>query len=166
MLDIVMLSRQYEIRRLGDDDADAILAICRENPQFYRYSDAKPAKEQVLSDLHILPPGVEPADKYFIGFYQRDALVAVMDLIDGFPEPEIAYIGFFMMAKAFQGQQRGSAIIQETAAHLKATGKTAIRLAINKGNPQATHFWQKNGFLVLKETDRNGWPLLVAEKTL
>jgi hypothetical protein len=28
------------------------------------------------------------------------------------------------------------------------------------------HFWKKNGFIVIKEVDRNGWTALVAEKQL
>ena len=89
-----------------------------------------------------------------------------MDLIDGYPEPEIAFIGFFMMNKDLQGQGIGTAIIRETEAYLKATGKTSIRLAIDKGNPQSTYFWKKNGFSVIKEVDRNGWTALVSEKLL
>lgn len=115
--------------------------------------------------LHITPPDIELKDKYYIGFYQEGTLIAVMDLIDGYPEPDIAFIGFFMMNIAFQGQEIGSSIIQDLAAYLKASGKTAIRLAIDKGNPQSTHFWKKNGFLVIKEVDRNGWTVLVAEKS-
>ena len=71
-----------------------------------------------------------------------------------------------MMNRDFQGQGIGSAIIQEAASYLKTTGKTTIRLAIEKGNPQSTHFWVKNGFTVIKEVDRNGWTALLAEKKL
>ena len=156
----------YHFRKLNETDADSILAICRENPQFYKYSEARPTREQVLNDLRITPPGKELKDKHFIGFYQEETLIAVMDLIDGYPESDVAYIGFFMMKKEFQGREIGSTIIRGTAAYLKKTGKTAIRLAINKGNPQSTHFWKKNGFSVIKEVDRNGWAVLVAEKML
>lgn len=71
-----------------------------------------------------------------------------------------------MMNKDLQGQGTGTAIIQEAAAYLKTAGKTSIRLAIDKGNPQSTHFWKKNGFIVIKEVDRNEWTALVAKKTL
>ena len=166
MIDAAKLSSRYDIRRLDEADADSILNLCRENTQYYQYCEAKPTREQVLNDLHITPPGIGLPDKYYIGFYQKDTLVAVMDLIDGYPQPDIAYIGFFMMNKAFQGQGLGTSIIQEAAAYLKTVGKTAIRLAIDKGNPQSTHFWKKNGFLVIKEVDRNGWTALVADKTI
>ena len=166
MIDISKLSRIYDIRRMDDSDVDSILNFCRKNTQFYEYCEAEPTREQVLNDPHITPPGIGLSDKYYIGFYQKGTLVSVMDLIDGYPEPEIAFIGFFMMNKDLQGRGVGTAIIRETAAYLKATGKTTIRLAIDKGNPQSTHFWKKNGFIVIKEVDRNGWTALVAEKQL
>ena len=166
MLDISMLSIHYDVRRLSDADADSILELCRENTQFYQYCEAEPTMEQVLRDLHITPPGVALSDKYYIGFYQEGILTAVMDLIDGYPEPDIAYIGFFMMKKDRQGQQIGSAIIRETAAYLQSIGKPAIRLGIDKDNPQSTHFWKKNGFHVIREVERDGWTALVAEKAL
>lgn len=166
MIDVSMLSIPYDVRRLDDSDADSILELCEGNTQFYQYCEARPTKEQVLKDLQITPPGVDPADKYYLGFYQKDALVAVMDLIDGYPEPDMAFIGFFMMKKECQGRQLGSAIIGETAAYLKSVGKTAIQLGIDKENPQSTHFWLKNGFLVIREVPRDGWTVLVAEKPL
>ena len=166
MKDIAAISRTYEVRALDDADAEAILALCLENTQFYQYCAAEPTIEQVRSDLHITPPGIAPSDKYYLGFFQGDVLIAVMDLIDGYPEPDMVFIGFFMMRNELQGRQIGSAIIQETAAYLKSIGKTAIRLGIDKGNPQSTHFWKKNGFLVIREVDRGGWTALVAEKAL
>ncbi|MBR5932190.1 MAG: GNAT family N-acetyltransferase [Lachnospiraceae bacterium] len=166
MIEISRLSRQYEVHRLGDPDADAILELCQSNQQYYQYSETEPTKEQVLNDLHITPPGITPADKYYVGFYRGNDLIAVMDLIDGYPEKDIGYIGFFMMNKALQGQGIGTSIVKEVAAYLKTTGKTSIRLAIDKENPQSTYFWKKNGFVAIKETDRNGWTMLVAEQEL
>ena len=166
MIYISKISGFYDIRRLDDSDAESILSFCQKNTQFYEYCKAEPTREQVLNDLHITPPDIDLSDKYYIGFYRNKTLIAVMDLIDGYPEPEITFIGFFMMNKDLQGQGIGTAIIQETASYLKITGKTAIRLAIDKGNPQSTHFWNKNGFIVIKEVDRNGWTALVAEKKL
>ena len=89
-----------------------------------------------------------------------------MDLVDGYPSPDAAYIGFFMMNPQYQGKQIGTAIIDEVIDYLLSTGKTSVRLAIDKGNPQSTHFWKKNGFDVLSEADVNGWTKLVAERKL
>ena len=166
MIDSSKISSAYDIRRLDNSDVDSILSFCQKNTQFYEYCEAEPTRAQVLNDLHITPPGIGLSDKYYIGFYQKEMLISVMDLIDGYPEPEIAFIGFFMMNRAYQGKNRGSAIVSEAADYLKEIGKTSIRLAIDKGNPQSSHFWKKNGFKVIFEADVNGCKTLVAEKSL
>ena len=97
MIDMSGLSGRYTIRRMTDADADALFCFCKKHTQFYRCCNAEPSKERVLNDLHITPPGIGPEDKYYVGFFQGDALVAVLDLIDGYPRPDAAFIGFFMV---------------------------------------------------------------------
>ena len=166
MIDISKLSSKDDICRLVDADADNILRFCRKNEQYYQYCEAEATREQVLGDLHITPPGITAADKYYVGFFKNGEIVAVLDLIDGYPEPDIAYIGFFMMNADLQGRQIGSEIIHDICLYLKQTGKTAVRLAMAKDNPQATHFWKKNGFVVIKEVEKEGWTALVAQRKL
>ncbi len=166
MIDILKLSSKYDVRILEGSDADEILGLCKQNTLFYEYTEARPTREDILNDMKATPPGIELSDKYYFGFFDNQRLIAVMDLIDGYPKPEIAYIGFFMMSKNYQGKQLGTTIISEVVEYIRSIGKTAIHLAIDKGNPQSTHFWKKNGFKVIAEADVNGWTKLVAEKTL
>lgn len=166
MFDISKLSRRYKVRLMRDADADAILDLCLQNPQFYQYYGRQPSRALVLNDLHIAPPGMDASSKYYVGFYERETLVAVMDLIDRYPNRDTAYIGFFMMNRRFQGRHTGSGIIEEVCRYLKGEGMTAVRLAIDRDNPQSTHFWKKNGFHIVKEVERDGQPVLVAEKQL
>ncbi len=166
MIDISKLGRRYPVRILEESDADMIAEICRKNTLFYRYTEARPARENILSDMKAVPPGTALSDKYFFGFFDDRKLVAVMDLVDGYPSPDVAYIGFFMMNPQYQGKQTGTAIIGDALDYLKSIGKRAVRLAIDKGNPQSSHFWEKNGFKVIYEADVNGWTKLVAEKIL
>ena len=93
-------------------------------------------------------------------------LIAIMDLIDGYPDETYAFIGFFMMHPLYQGKEIGSSIIGEVCQYLIQIGKKKVRLAIDKENPQSNHFWKKNGFEVLKEVKRNEWIILIAEKIL
>lgn len=145
MIDISKLSRRYSVRFLEDSDVEMILEICRQNTTFYKYTEARPTRENILDDMKATPPGIDLSAKYYFGFFDNRKLIAVMDLIDGYPKPEIAYIGFFMMNLQYQGKQIGTTIISETAAYLRSVGKTAVRLAIDKGNPQSAYFWKKNG---------------------
>lgn len=41
-----------------------------------------------------------------------------------------------------------------------------VRLGIDKGNPQSTHFWKKNQFEVIKEVKQDEGMILVAERKI
>lgn len=166
MFDITRFSRRYAVRLMKDSDADDILDFCLQNTQYYQYCGKLPSKELVLNDLHITPPGIEMSSKYYVGFYDNTVLVAIMDLIDGYPGSDSGYIGFFMVNKQLQGNQIGTGIIREVCQYLKDLGIKTVLLGIDKGNPQSGHFWKKNGFLVIKEVEQDGGTILVAEKTL
>ena len=166
MIDISKLSKSYSIRILEESDVEMLVEICKQNPIFYEHTEARPTEENILDDMKATPPGIDMSDKYYFGFFEGRELVAIMDLIDGYPKPEIAYIGFFMMNPKYQGKQVGSAIVGETVCYLQSIGKTAVRLAIDKGNPQSTSFWQKNGFLIFDEVKKGKYIKLKAKKTI
>ena len=166
MFDISQLSTCYDVRSLDDSDADTILDLCLQNAQYYRYRGEQPSKELIAGDLHVAPPNIPMSSKYYVGFFDNGSLVAVMDLIDGYPNSDCAFIGFFMMSKGLQGRGIGSAIIRDVCQHVRETGIKTVRLGIDKGNPQSTRFWEKSGFVVIDEVERDGRTLLFAEKTL
>ena len=166
MFDISKLSTQYCVRYMSDSDADEILDFCLQNDQYYRYCGKQPSRELIRNDLHITPPNTPADAKYYVGFYDKDVLVAIMDLIDGYPDSDTAFIGFFMMNRQLQGRQIGTHIIQELCLYLKETGLRRVLLAIDKDNPQSNAFWAKNGFSVIREAEHEKGTILVAEKGL
>ena len=139
-------SQKYAVRPLTAGDVDKILALCAGNEQFYRYHPPLATRESVLEDMTALPPGKCAADKHYLGFFDRETLVAVLDLIERYPQDDTAYIGFFMMKKEMQGCGNGTKLINGCAEFFAQSGFIKIRLAIDKGNPQSEHFWSKNGF--------------------
>ncbi len=166
MFDLSKLSTQYHVRPMHDADADAILAFCLQNDQYYRYCGKQPSRELILHDLRITPPNTSADAKYYVGLYDGEILVAILDLIDGYPDSETAFIGFFMMNRQLQGRQIGTRIIQELCLYLKETGLKRVLLGIDKDNPQSNAFWAKNGFSVIREVEQEEGTILVAEKNL
>lgn len=88
--------RRYIVRGLSDENVDAIYLLCNKDTLYYEYCPPFITHQGILNDVKELPPGKTIEEKYNIGFYHQEKLIAVMDLIDGFPEDDIAYIGFFM----------------------------------------------------------------------
>ncbi len=161
------LSARYQVRFLTEADIPAMLTLCEGNPLYYRHCPPPPSEDSIRADLAALPPCKTLADKFYVGFYEDGALAAVLDLIPGFPKPEIAFWGFFMVDAARQGSGVGTALVSELCAALGRFGFRAVRLGWVRGNPQAEHFWKKNGF---SETgvsyETNGYTVVLAQRAL
>ena len=146
------LSSIFTVRRLQEKDTELIYKLCCKNKIFYQYHPPAPTREVILEDMAALPPGKDYKDKYYIGFFENGVLAAIMDLILGYPEKDIAYVGLFMVDVGYQKKSIGSKIITECAGCLRMSGFRSIRLAVDRGNPQSNAFWKKNGFLVTGQT--------------
>ena len=112
-MNISLLSNRYSVKKISERDLSSVLKLCNGNPLYYEHCPPASSFESLRADLSALPPKKTLSDKYYIGFYQHDELVSVMDLILGFPNDETAFIGFFMVNKAFQKNGIGSIIIDE-----------------------------------------------------
>lgn len=140
-------SNDYTVRALGESDIDMIFSLCSSNVLFYQYHPPFVTKESISKDMKALPPHKTYNDKLYFGFFRNHKLVAVMDLIVGYPNEETAFIGFFMVACEYQGQGVGSRIIEHCMHVIKRAGFHLVRLGIDDGNPQSERFWRKNKFV-------------------
>jgi GNAT superfamily N-acetyltransferase len=167
IFEIKNLSKQYTVKQLTGTDVAAVYALCKENPLYYQYCPPLVTEDSIRADMKALPPRKTMDDKYYFGFYEGDVLLAVMDLILGFPNDETAFVGFFMMNKEYQGKGIGTKLMQEVYAYLKQCGFKFMRLGYAKGNPQSEHFWLKNGFeRTGVEAQNEGYTVVVLEKEL
>lgn len=151
-LQFPLLSKEYRIHRITEQDIDDVYRLCAQNPRYYHYCPPPVSRAGILQDLSALPPGVAPSDKYYVGFYQSERLIAVLDLILGYPTTSDAYIGFFMTNASLQRQGIGSGIIQKLCSDLNKLPFHSVQLSWVKGNQQVEQFWLKNGFSALHET--------------
>nr|WP_288295252.1 GNAT family protein [uncultured Granulicatella sp.] len=166
-MDLSKLSTVYNIRRMGRNDVPLILSLENGNQLYFNYCPPKPSKQSVLNDLKAVPEGKNIDDKFYIGFFKENRLVAIMDFIVSFPIKETIYIGLFMMDCKESGQGKGSLIINEVLTAFREEGFTKVRLAYMKGNPQSKRFWEKCGFTETGiERENEHGKAVVLEKTL
>ena len=145
------LSKTFYVRKLDKDDIEMIYDLSYKNHIYYQYHPPFVTRESILDDMKALPPGKSYDDKYYIGFFENDSLVAIMDLILDYPTKGIAFIGLFMTNIQYQHKGIGSNTISEITMSLKSLGYRKIRLGVDKGNPQSYSFWSKNNFNVVSE---------------
>lgn len=166
-MDVKQLSNRYDVRELLPSDAEMIYEALKDNTIFYQYHPPMVTLESILADMEALPPGKTFEDKHYIGFFSNDTLVAVMDLIEDYPNPKTAFNGFFAVNTRFHGKGIGTVIISGCVEYLARLGFEKLRLGIDKGNPQSKAFWTKNGFELTGEEFPNGFSsTLIMERTL
>ena len=154
-LNIEGITARCKVRLLTPEDVPALLDLAAWH------------MEGFLEDLTNLPPRTTPEDKYYAGYFRDGRLIGALDLITGFPAPETAFVGFFMLHKDVQGAGLGSALIGDLLAFLKDAGFRAVRLMYVKGNPQSAAFWTKNGFTPTGvEPKQENYTQVVLERTL
>ena len=100
-------------------------------------------------------------DKYYIGFFDNNILVAYMDLILGFPTQEVAFIGLLMTNALYQNRGVGSGIVRDVCTYLRELGYKKVRIGVDKENPQSNSFWYKNGFRIISEKEYNVMELVI-----
>ena len=144
-MNINRLSKHYRTRKLTESDTDIIFDLCKDNKTYYRYHPPFVTKQSIIDDLKALPPDKTCEDKYFIGFFEYEALVGLIDLITAYPDDETVFNGFFMLNIKYQHKGIASRIIKESIEYLKTEGYKKIRLGADKGNHQSFSFWKKNG---------------------
>ncbi len=161
------LSSVYTVRPIEETDIQTVYALARKNPLFYQHCPPFVTKSSLLADMKALPPNKTLRDKYYLGFWKDGELIAVVDLILAFPNDQTAFIGFFMVNRAFQGKGIGSAILHELLSSIRQLGYFFVRLGYAKGNPQSRAFWVKNGFAETGVEYKNpGYTVMVMERSL
>ena len=145
-LDIDALSTSHQVRRITQADIADVYALCKSNQKYYAYTNAAPTVESLTEIISRVPDGAEAKDKFFVGFYDRDRLVSVLDLITGYPEKDDAFIGWFMVDGHLQRQGIGSQIFADVRAAMTGQGYDYLSLSCEKENTEAIAFWQSQGF--------------------
>lgn len=158
------ISERYVVRRLDKRDVDTIFELCSKNRLYYQYCPPFITKNRILEDMEALPAGKTKSDKYFLGYYENEILIAIIDLIAGHPDAHTAYIGFFMIDINIQGKGVGTEIIEELCNYLTKIGFQRVELAWVKGNPQSERFWIKNKFKPIGERSGNAAGHVIASE--
>ena len=137
------------------------------NPDYFKYCPPKPSIKTIEEDMNSLPPNMTMKNKYYLGFYDSDELIGIIDLIIGYPNKEAAFIGLFMLDAKFQNKHIGKNLITDITNFFSQNGFKELRLGYALGNNKAKAFWEANGFCPTGIVAHNGgYDVIVMSKKL
>ena len=145
-LNMEALSTEYDVRRITEADISDVYNLCRSNRRYYRNLRERPSKQRLTEVISELPEGTDASQKHFVGFYDGEELVALLDLITGYPERDDAFIGWFMVDADRHRKGVGSQIFADARAAMKAQGFDFLTLECPVDNGDAIAFWESQGF--------------------
>ena len=171
-LNIQSLGTSYNVRRIAETDISDVVSLARTNGRYYRSLGIRPSRSRLTEIVSDISKGAidggntvnqQATMNYFVGFYDdEDDLVAVLDLICGYPEADDAFIGWFMVDAELQGQGIGSSIFADVRASMKAQGYDYLELKCPKASESAREFWESQGFTPTGVEESNGYYDVIA----
>jgi RimJ/RimL family protein N-acetyltransferase len=151
---------------MGPEDEARLQSLFEADPDYFKIAEGAPpgpaAANGLLSDL---PQGKEYRDKFDYAVTDRDgALVAVIDLLRGYPEDKIWFLGLLFIAPANRNKGLGTRALEAIFAHVQKQGGSALRLGVVRGNVKARALYDRMGFQFIRESERacaNGFTVVI-----
>ena len=129
--------------------------FCRQCSDFFTLVAGQSlAAEAARHLLESRPLGVEPAQKHVIGFNRSGEIVAIVDLLAGFPREAEWYVGLLLLAPTERTRGLGTAVWNAMEVWIGAAGGRQIRLIVQEQNPAAARFWRSVGFTANGEVEQ------------
>jgi GNAT superfamily N-acetyltransferase len=161
-----------EYRRLNPDSAEDIRnlqEILIGAPGYFLVVEGKlPGPDASVEVLRGLPVGKTLPDKYVYEIKRHDRPIGCFDVVRGYPNPEIAFIGLLLLVESEQGKSYGAEAVQYIMRLANAWGCKWLRIAVVDANKRALTFWEREGFeeLYRKSSDRYLSSVIVMERHL
>ncbi len=156
--------KDYEIRFIEEKDFDDLYHLEKNNVNYFKYTNEEPNYDSIISEVYELPPNITMDNKYFVGFYKDNKLIAVMDLIDGYPNKQTYWIGLFILDVEYQHIGIGTYLIKT---FIEYSDKN-IQLGCLSNNKEGFAFWSKMGFKEIRRAynKEKNWEIIVMEKQI
>jgi GNAT superfamily N-acetyltransferase len=146
---------EYPIRLMSSEDEAQLQALFELDPDYFKLVEGAPPGPTAAKD-HFggLPDGKEYCDKFDYGVFDSNgALIAVIELVRGYPNDEIWFLGLLFVAPASRSKGLGSRLLEAICAHVGQRAGLAIRLCMVR-NGRARALYDRAGFRFICEHER------------
>ncbi|EPG42647.1 hypothetical protein F907_00071 [Acinetobacter colistiniresistens] len=95
-------------------------------------------------------------------------MIGCIDILQGYPESSIVFIGLLLFIESHQGLGYGSQAVNFISGLAHTWGGDRLRIAVVQSNVSAFVFWSKQGFVELYRKELSAYvaPVIVMERPL
>lgn len=140
------------MKPLTAEDRSRLEILCQECTDFFELIEGRPGSRETAAELlGPLPSNITVGVKSIIGLEREGELIGVVELLAGFPLPNEWYVGLLLLRPDVRCTGTGTIVWEALLKRMKFEGAVVIRLIVQKQNPGARRFWERQGFTVEKE---------------
>lgn len=140
----------FTLRPLTADDAPLVQELLEASPDYTLRTQGRPVEPgDGTAVLTALPPGLDPGAKTVVGLLDATgSLLALLDALHGWPEPETVHIGLLLVREDAQGAGLGRLLHATLLAQLRRdSGIRRLRAGIVSTNADVGDpFWTRMGY--------------------
>ena len=145
---------EYEIAVITRENFKQVFEVYDTNQDFFLLTQGREATiDTCVDDIDALPPTCGAHQKIYVSICEQDNIIAVMDLITGYPDETTVWIGLLLVHGDMQCKKIGSRIAEAVIAAAYATGYKLAQLGVIESNTKAITFWQRHGFDAFRQSD-------------
>jgi ribosomal protein S18 acetylase RimI-like enzyme len=134
-------------------DHERLATFCQRCTDFFQLVEGRPGGAEPASTiLGPLPAHVASGKKHVFGFDRAGDMVAIAEILEGFPGANDWYVGLLLVAPDARGRGLGAELWGQLRDWIERQQGRVVRLIVQKQNPGAYAFWSRAGFTVERET--------------
>ncbi|MCH7394767.1 GNAT family N-acetyltransferase [Acinetobacter dispersus] len=153
----------------NETDIASIQAVFEATPNYFKLIQGYSAeKNAARNDLKAVPSGHPFTAKFFYAIYHKEQMIGCIDILQGYPESSIVFIGLLLFIESQQGLGYGSQAFNFILSLANTWRCDRLRIAVVQSNEPAFAFWSRQGFVELyrKELGEYIAPVIVMERKL
>lgn len=147
----VPLTSELTVRKLTTTDLPALKQLCLGHLVYFTQLGQELNDTYLHHQLTAQP--TTDTEKYLLGVFDNAGLVAVCDLLVGYPDEQTAVIGWLMVDITKANQGVGSLVVKWLKLTLVTHGIKEILLSYANTNQAGSRFWHQQVFLETGEIE-------------
>ena len=147
---------QFRAVELGLADIPRLQRFFDDNPEYFLTITGEPPTPQEADEeiRSALPDGWPHTKKWILGFVdERDAIIGTAVVISDLIALGVWHVGLFFVATRLHGGGAAALICDRLEAWIHDQGAQWLRLGVVRGNRRAERFWERRGFVDLRERE-------------